>query len=319
MVVLDVLHAAEERLRAAPRIIRGAAKTLFANPTAQSLPGGVDNLDELEQAASPPPQLTRHQILSTIGVPSDQKAYAAEKQDGAEAADRFGPKLHKSFLCYERQHAKYRDTMRLPNLVADLLRPDPNGSQRKITGRDRLATIKTTLDSFGLDRSETQREFHDVMICACAQQIFRDDLDEELDDLLQEYGITELQTEAMFITPRRWGKTYSVAMFVVAIALGIEAFQQPFDISIFSTGRRASQKLLELIYAFICKIAGMKEMIIKHTVETIWLQGPNGDGDVRKISSFPSKVKVCVGVVSVVGVVGVMGKESESGQGLKVR
>jgi hypothetical protein len=299
MVVLAELQAQEERLRAAPRIIRGVAKTLFAPQNVSPAPQEAV-VDDDPFADVPPQPLSRHQIFSTIGVPSDQKAYAAEKQDGADATNRFAGKFRKSFLCYERQHAKYRDSMRLPNLVADLLRPNPNGDQRKITGRERLATIKKTLDSFGLDRSETQREFHDVMICACAQQIFRDDLDEELDDLLQEYGITELQTEAMFITPRRWGKTYSVAMFVVAIALGIEAFQQPFDISIFSTGRRASQKLLELIYAFICKIPGMKEMITKHTVETIWLQGPNGDGDIRKISSFPSKVKVSVVVLSVV-------------------
>ena len=90
------------------------------------------------------------------------------------------------------------------------------------------------------------------------------------------------------LTRRSFGKTYSVAMFVVALALAVEGIEQ----SIFSTGRRASQKLLELIFAFICKIPGMKEMIIKHNVETIWLQGPGGKDDIRKISSYPSKVKI---------------------------
>jgi len=287
VVAADLLAEHEARLRAAPRIMRSGAGTLLGRDD--------DVVDVL-------PALSRKQMLDTAGVPLQQKAYAAERQAGAQACSRFSEWLGRSHLCYEKQQAKAVEALRLPNLVADLLRPKPNDNSNRITGRDRLNTIKRTLDSFGLERSETQREFHDMMICACAQLIFRDDLDDELDDLLQEYGITELQAEAMFITPRRWGKTYSVAMFVVAVALGVEAVEKPFEISIFSTGRRASQKLLELIYAFVCKVSGMKEMVVKHTVETIWLQGPCGPSDIRKISSYPSKVKVRVVVVSFVGV-----------------
>ena len=290
VVANELLAAAEEQLRASRRIVRGAGGL----STSTLLGRDDDVVDVL-------PTLTRKQMLDTAGVPMAAKAYAAERQAGVDACGRFATWLDRSHLCFEKAQAKAVEALRLPNLVADLLRPKPNDTSNKITGRDRLGVIKRTLDSFGLERSETQREFHDMMICACALLIFKDDLDDELDDLLQEYGITELQAEAMFITPRRWGKTYSVAMFVVAIALGIEAADHPFEISIFSTGRRASQKLLELIFAFVCKIGGMKEMIVKHTVETIWLQGPNGPSDIRKISSYPSKVKVSEGVVFVRG------------------
>jgi len=283
----EALLAAEAGLRGSRRIVRGVGvSTLLSS-------GGADGVVEVDGEPVQSVPLSRQQLLDTVGVPMAEKAYVAERQAGADAVARFGGWLDRSHLCYEKQHAKQVEALRLPNLVEQLLRPNPNETGAKITGRDRLAIIKRTLDSFGnIERSETQREFHDMMICACAMLIFKDDLDEELDDLLQEYGITELQSEAMFITPRRWGKTYSVAMFVVAIALGIEAVDKAFEISIFSTGRRASQKLLELIYSFICKVSGMKEMIRKHTVETIWLQGPVGESDIRKISSYPSKVKV---------------------------
>lgn len=285
VVASELLVAHEERLRASKRIHR-------AGPLVSGLPESPALLARQDDLVDAVPKLTRKQMLDTAGIEAPFKAAAAERQAGVGACGRFAEWLGRSHLCYEKQQAKAVEALRLPNLVADLLRPKPNDTSNKITGRDRLAIIKRTLDSFGLERSETQREFHDMMICACALLIFKEDLDDELDDLLQEYGITELQAEAMFITPRRWGKTYSVAMFVVAIALGIEATDHPFEISIFSTGRRASQKLLELIYAFVCKIGGMKEMVIKHTVETIWFQGPNGPGDIRKISSYPSKVKV---------------------------
>ena len=79
-------------------------------------------------------------------------------------------------------------------------------------------------------------------------------------------------------------------MFVAGCAASLEGVEQ----AIFSTGRRASQKLLELIYQFLCKLPGIASSIIKKNVETIWIQGPNGPGDIRKISSYPSKVRACV-------------------------
>jgi len=81
--------------------------------------------------------------------------------------------------------------------------------------------------------------------------------------------------------------TFSVAMFVAACAFALEGTHQ----SIFSTGRRASKALLELVYRFLCKLPGMKDSIIVHNVETIHIQGPHGPDDVRKISSYPSKVR----------------------------
>ena len=223
MVVCSAtLEAAEAGLRGNARIVRSRG--------AATLLGG----DVVQEA---PPTLTAKQRIDTAGVPLSEKAAYAERQSSSEVVHRFGDWFERSHLCYERQQAKHVESLRLPHIIDDLLRPNANESTSKITGRERLAIIKRTLDSFaGIERSETQREFHDMMICACAMLIFKDDLDEELDDLLQEYGITELQAEAMFITPRRWGKTYSVAMFVVAIALGIEAVEKPFEISIFSTG-----------------------------------------------------------------------------------
>jgi len=207
-------------------------------------------------------------------------------REAALGAQRYQRVLGRAHMCYEREQAKRSAELRVPNLVSDLIAPDPAASSARRTGRERMAILKRTLDGFGLDRSDTQRDFHNQMAGACAGLIFKDDLESEIDDLLVELQVERLVPQFMAITPRRWGKTYSVAMFVVAMALAVEGLEQ----SIFSTGRRASQKLLELIYTFICRIPGMEEMIIKHNVETIEMRGP--DGDIRKISSYPSKVKI---------------------------
>ena len=76
-------------------------------------------------------------------------------------------------------------------------------------------------------------------------------------------------------------------MFVAAFALAIPKKEQ----SIFSTGRRASQKLLELIHTFVCQIPGGKERVVKFNQENLWILGSSPD-DVRKISSYPSSKKI---------------------------
>lgn len=260
-------------------------------------------IDDLRAQQPPPPPTEiadaerRERMLVEAMLMHDPTAEQHRPLDSvAHRQHNFTHVLNRVHLCYEKEHAKFLLAMRMPSLVDQIVHP-VESSKSHLTGRDRLNTIRQVLDSFGLERSDMQKVFHEDMIGACAKLIFKDDLLSELDDLLLELGVDELQQQFMAITPRRMGKTYSVAMFVVALLFGIEGIEQ----AIFSTGRRASQKLIELVYRLLCKIPGMRESITKHNVETIWIQGPYGDDDVRKVFSYPSNVRisllfVCVGV-----------------------
>ena len=203
------------------------------------------------------------------------------------AINDFAPELDRAHLCFEKKESQLVASLQRRDFVSSVAEPLASSSNR-VTGRERMTQLQWCLNSMGIERSAMQKGFHLDMIGACARLIFKDDLEANLDDLLTELGITELRSEFMAITPRRTGKTYSVAMFVVAFLYSVENSTQ----SIFSTGRRASQKLIELIYKLACKIPGLKESIIKHNVETIEFRGPCGDGDVRKVSSYPSNPKI---------------------------
>jgi len=159
----------------------------------------------------------------------------------------------------------------------------------EITGDDRLAKLRRALDSFGVVRSKDQKRFHNEMIRAVLPQIYKTDLEANIERLLAENNWADVQQQLMIVTPRRWGKTWSVAMFVAAFAYACSSTEQ----SIFSTGRRASQKLLELVYKFLCRLDGAKESIMKYNVETIWMEGDlPGEEHATKIFSYPSKVKI---------------------------
>ena len=166
----------------------------------------------------------------------------------------------------------------------------PNQQATRITGDMRRAALEKYLFSFGLEPSGFQKEAWDQMERTLIPHLYKDDLDANLDRILREKGWDDLQWNVMAITPRRFGKTYSVGMFVAAAAMSIEGLEQ----AVFSTGRRASEKLLQLIVKLLNTILPLDPnmKVIKQTNETIWIQGPQGPNDIRKIFCYPSKVKI---------------------------
>jgi hypothetical protein len=233
------------------------------------------------------PRRGRVRLSGVERVRTEKAAFENYEADSGVGFLSYDPSFTGAHLCYEKEQARLIDSLR-PRSLAEQLAEPTQSSRSHVTGRDRLARLRFALDSFDLERSEMQRQFHEDMIAACARWIFKDDLSAELDNLLLELGIDELKSEFMAITPRRFGKTFSVAMFIAAVIYAIEGI----EISVFSPGRRASQKMKELVFRFLAQLPGMREAIIKHNVETIWIQGPGGDSDQRKIFSYPSNVSI---------------------------
>jgi hypothetical protein len=90
----------------------------------------------------------------------------------------------------------------------------------------------------------------------------------------------------------RFGKTISVSMFAAALLYSAKGV----ELSIYSTCKRISQKLLRNVQKFLnliydgLKVQPFKE--IRCNMEELVLQGPDGTSDVRTVNSYPSKVCV---------------------------
>ena len=141
----------------------------------------------------------------------------------------------------------------------------------------------------GWERSKMQKTFHRNFMQATCLHLYRNDKDIDMDKIMRMNQFENLKQQVLCLTPRRFGKTTSVAMFVAAYGVAIPNSEQ----CIFSTGRRASQKLLELIRDMI-KAGKHADMFIKCNGETMLLQGPT-PLDVRKIHSYPSCAKTLRG------------------------
>ena len=139
------------------------------------------------------------------------------------------------------------------------------------------------------ERSKMQKMFHRNFMQATCLHLYRHDADIDMDKIMRMNKFDNLKQQVLCLTPRRFGKSTSVAMFVAAYGLTVPNSEQ----CIFSTGRRASQKLLELIRDMI-KAGKHGHQFIKCNGETMLLQGPT-PLDVRKIHSYPSCAKTLRG------------------------
>ncbi len=166
-----------------------------------------------------------------------------------------------------------------------------NGFTRMQRCRDALAR----LDLKGWKRSYHQRLFHDDFLKACTRIFWKLEpagtFARQHLEILQRNNWTHISQEVLVSTPRRFGKTISVSMFAAAML-----FAAPnVEISIYSTCKRISQKLLRNVQKFfsvICNddVASSGFVVTRSNMEEMVLRGPVGIHDVRVVNSYPSKV-----------------------------
>jgi hypothetical protein len=113
-------------------------------------------------------------------------------------------------------------------------------AREAVRGDVELKTLLKTLDAFDLERTMSQRQFHQSFVGASLQSIYgAADFERFRSRILAENGLDNARTEILVCTPRRFGKTTSVAMFCAAMLYSVtDAW-----ISVFSTGQRASGML----------------------------------------------------------------------------
>jgi hypothetical protein len=159
----------------------------------------------------------------------------------------------------------------------------------------RLREALNALDRCGWKRSYHQRMFHEEYLRSATRVFFKTEKPGSFErahkKVLEINGWDSLQQEILISTPRRFGKTISISLFCAALMFACPAV----ECSIYSTCKRISQKLLRNVCKFLdmiyteMKVAPFK--VHRKNQEELNIQGPEGQGDLRTISSYPSKVR----------------------------
>ena len=154
------------------------------------------------------------------------------------------------------------------------------GASGATKGFSIYAQLQRTLDAFKhpdgspIKRSPDQRNFHRHMIKACLPRIFGAEWDTSSEGILQRLGLAgeRINTQVVISTPRRWGKTWSVSMFVAACLYAIPGF----SIIIYSVADRQSQMMMETAVAMFDTLLDGPKRHIKKNAEYFIVSSPAG-------------------------------------------
>lgn len=200
--------------------------------------------------------------------------------------------LASAYEVFEAQSLLRIDDNQMKTHLGDML--DTCKTKRVAEGDKLMIKMRKMLDYIpktykDWTRSKMQKDFHRNFLQAVCLHLYKNDPDADLDRVMRLNKFTNLKQQVLCLTPRRFGKSTCVAMFIASYALSIPNSEQ----CVFSTGRRASQKLLELIRDMI-KGGEHAHRIIKCNQETMLIQG-DSPLDIRKVHSYPSASKTLRG------------------------
>jgi len=150
------------------------------------------------------------------------------------------------------------------------------------------------LDNNGFMRSSHQRLFHRAFMMASLEQFYRQDLQRNLVRLLREYGASELHSEVAIMTPRRFGKTWGLAMWAACMLV----VGRDHDTCIYSTGARVSKMMLQTILRMVRILQekfGGAIISINKNEEVVY---ETAQGYVNSINAYPAKSETLRGTGS---------------------
>lgn len=105
-----------------------------------------------------------------------------------------------------------------------------------------LYALLDLIDDRGYQRSNHQVRFHDAFIRATSRVMFKQEWGSNRPAIMKQHSWDKCPSEILISTPRRFGKTFSIAIFCACLALSTN-----LEIVVFSPARRASRKLLERV------------------------------------------------------------------------
>jgi hypothetical protein len=136
-------------------------------------------------------------------------------------------------------------------------------------GDERLKSVFFLLNNMGYTRSPDQVIFHHAYIMACLPKIYKEDWARHSVRVMKMLRIKKLEQLVLVLTPRRIGKTVSVAMFVTSMILSVPGL----TFAVFSTCQRASTAIMKLVVKMMSTIEGTERRFLAQNKETLAISG----------------------------------------------
>ena len=200
--------------------------------------------------------------------------------------------MHRAYI-KDKEEKENKEKDELNIIPAYVFYANSTYEKQETRGDARMKALIQTLDlldTVGFPRFDAQREFHSYFIATILKKIYEEELYQNIGSIMKQFNLKKIRSDVLVCTPRRWGKTYAVALFCAAAIWALPEM----TICIYSTGKRASKAMLVLIWKMIVAIAGSPEPIKVYNLQECELQVRNMWGSMGKVSSYPSKEEISV-------------------------
>lgn len=162
-----------------------------------------------------------------------------------------------------KEKEEYKQRARILRSKLDVF---SNGDSTELClGDERLRKVFWLLNNMGYTRSPDQVLFHHSYVMACLPLIYGSDWPRNSVRVMKSYRLQQLEQLVLVLTPRRIGKTVSVAMFVGSLLLCIPGL----TIAVFSTCQRASTAIMKLVLKIMSGIPDTARRILANNKETL--------------------------------------------------
>jgi len=162
-------------------------------------------------------------------------------------------------------------------------------------GHKKWHQLQWCLENNGYKRSASQKELHMRYSYATLPKLYGSAVFESHQfEILQYHKLERIRFEVLCMAPRRFGKSWSVAMFIAACLIVIPEI----IISEFSPGQRASSALMRLTIKILRRTPGFADKYeMKQSKEQLIIKLRGGSGeDLRYAYFYPNSAKGLRGV-----------------------
>jgi len=106
--------------------------------------------------------------------------------------------------------------------------------------------VRTVTNLKSMNLYSYQLDFIKLCIPTLFKYIFRNRWNKERDKILKTYGFTGIYDEMFFVSPRRMGKTLSLAIFCISVIVNIAKDEmRPFLIAVFATTLDSAKRFID--------------------------------------------------------------------------
>ncbi len=190
-------------------------------------------------------------------------------------------KYHRSYL-YDLDRRYSMNIIDTPNSRKFLIDSIQNRGDNVIKG-----IIKTITSLKGIELYAYQLDFVKVIIPTLFKYIYKGEWKHKREEILKRHGMDDVYDEVFFTSPRRMGKTITLAYSCLSIISNfLKDPNRPLRIAVFATGMDASKRFIDECELGWRNINVKNEFYYERTANEIKITKKSDPSDIRFITAF---------------------------------